>query len=152
MTNNRTDAAAMIPVQRYCRLESMTGERSRDLRVISLVALGILLAVTSGAQAQGVLSADVIKQSLAGNTAEVINQSNSTFVFYAPDGAMRMLNQFLGSDQGVWRVTPEGDFCGKWTKLRDGREACAPLIDIGGGLYQWGNSKLRILLGNPKGL
>lgn len=114
--------------------------------------VGVVLAATSAAHAQAVLSADVIKQSFAGNTAEMVGQSNVVHVFWASDGAQRMQNQALGPDSGVWRITPEGDFCGKWTRLRNGVEACAPVIDLGGGLYQWGNSKFRLLLGNPKGL
>lgn len=114
--------------------------------------VGVVLAATSAAHAQAVLSADVIKQSFAGNTAEMVGQSNVVHVFWASDGAQRMQNQALGADSGVWRITPEGDFCGKWTRLRNGAEACAPVIDLGGGLYQWGNSKFRLLLGNPKGL
>ena len=58
----------------------------------------------------------------------------------------------LGLDNGAWRVTPEGEFCGKWTKLRNGAESCAPVVDLGGGTYQWGNSKFRILSGNPRSL
>lgn len=112
----------------------------------------MFLATTPAAHAQTVLSADVIKQSFAGNTAEFVGQSNIVFVFWATDGTQRMRNQALGPDSGVWRITPEGEFCGKWTKLRNGVEACAPVIELGGGLYQWGNAKYRILLGNPKGL
>jgi len=149
----RTNTVATVAAMCRCPVNFMTGERLLKLGAAALrVLIGVLLAVIPTVYAQVVLSAEVIKQSFAGNTAEVINQSNSAFVFYAPDGAMRMLNQALWRDSGVWRVTPEGDLCGKWTKLRDGREVCAPLIDIGGGLYQWGNSKLRILLGNPKAL
>ena len=117
-----------------------------------LAAVGIILATTLAAHAQAVLSADVIKQSFAGNTAEMIGQSNIVHVFWATDGAQRMQNQALGPDIGVWRITPQGEFCGKWAKLRNGAEACAPVIDLGGGVYQWGNSKFRVLLGNPKGL
>jgi hypothetical protein len=117
-----------------------------------LAAVLILLASTPAAHAQAVLSADVIKQSFAGNTAEFVGQSNVLFVFWETDGTQRMQNQALGPDTGVWRITPEGEFCGKWTKLRKGAESCAPVIDLGGGLYQWGNAKYRILLGNPKGL
>jgi hypothetical protein len=117
-----------------------------------LATVGIILATTPAAYAQAVLSADVIKQSFAGNTAEFVGRSNTLFVFWAPDGTQRMQNQASGPDSGIWRITPEGDFCGKWTKLRNGSETCAPVLDLGGGLYQWGNSKFRILLGNPKEL
>ena len=121
-------------------------------RTRTLAVAGILLVTTPAAHAQAVLSADVIKQSFAGNTAEMVGQANAVYVFWAPDGAQRMQNQNPGLDSGVWRVTPEGEFCGKWTRLRNGVEVCAPVIDLGGGLYQWGNSKFRVLLGNPKGL
>jgi hypothetical protein len=117
-----------------------------------LAAVVIMLATTPAAHAQAVLSADVVKQSFTGNTAEFVGQSNIVFVYWAPDGTQRMQNKALGPDTGTWRVTPDGEFCGKWVKLRNGAEVCAPVIDVGGGLYQWGNSKFRILLGNPKGL
>ena len=120
-----------------------------DMQVVA--ALAIVAATTSPAFAQSVLSADVIKQSFSGNTAEVAGQSGAIFVFYAPDGTQRMQNSG-GLDTGSWRITAEGEFCGKWTKLRSGAEACAPVIDLGGGNYQWGNSKFRLLLGNPKNL
>ena len=122
----------------------------RGARMIAM--LGMLLASTPPAHAQVVLSADVIKQSFAGNTAEFVGQSNITFVYWATDGTQRMQNRALGPDNGVWRITPEGEFCGKWAKLRNGAEACAPVIDLGGGLYQWGTAKYKILLGNPKEL
>jgi hypothetical protein len=119
-------------------------------RMLAAIVL-IVLATTPAALAQAVLSADVIKQSFGGNTAEIVGQSNTIFVFYSPDGTQRMQNQ-AGQDNGTWRISPEGEFCGKWVKLRNGAEVCAPVIDLGGGLYQWGNSKFRLLLGNPKGL
>jgi len=111
----------------------------------------IILSMTGSADAQVPLSADVIKQSFAGNTGEMEGQS-TIFVFWAADGTQRMLNPRSGTDSGAWRITPDGDFCGKWTKLRNGAEVCAPVVDLGGGYYQWGNTKFRILLGNPKGL
>jgi len=111
-----------------------------------------ILATLPPAFAEGVLSAEVIKQSFAGNTAEMVGQSNTVFVYYLPDGTQRMQSQALGQDSGTWRITPEGEFCGKWVKLRGGAEACAPVIDLGGGLYQCGNTKFRLVLGNPKGL
>jgi hypothetical protein len=117
-----------------------------------LAVVGIIVAMTSTTRGQAVLSGDVIKQSFTGNTAEFVGQSNAIFVYWVADGTQRMQNQASGLDSGVWRITPDGDFCGKWTKLRNGAEACAPVLDLGGGLYQWGNSKFRLLLGNPKGL
>jgi len=106
--------------------------------------------LTGTAHAQSVLDADVVKQSFAGNTAEMLDQG--TVVFWDTDGSQRMSNPKLGMDRGEWRISPEGEFCGKWKKLRNGQEACAPVIDLGGGVYQWGNSKFRVLLGNAKGL
>jgi hypothetical protein len=120
------------------------------LRILALT--GIVVATLDSARAQAVLGADVIRQSFGGHTAEMIGQANAVFVHWAADGTQRMQNQRLGSDTGTWRVTPEGEFCGKWTKLRSGAESCAPVLDLGGGTYQWGNSKFRILPGNPKGL
>jgi hypothetical protein len=117
-----------------------------------LVAIAILAAASCTAHAQSVLGADVLKQSFPGNTAEFVEQSNAVAVFWDQDGTQRMQNQRLGPDRGEWRITPEGEFCGNWTKLRKGAETCAPVIDLGGGLFQWGNSKFRVLLGNPKGL
>ena len=119
--------------------------------LVTATALFALIGCTNVAFAQSVLSADVIRQSFAGNTAEFVDQSN-TFVFWEADGTQRMQNQRLGADRGTWRITPEGEFCGTWTNLRLGAEACAPVIDLGGGVYQWGNAKFRILLGNPKNL
>ncbi len=117
-----------------------------------VTSIAVVFVTASAAHAQAVLNADVVKQSFAGNTAEMVGQSNIVYVFWASDGSQRMHNANLGPDNGVWRITPEGEFCGKWTKLRKGAEACAPVIELGGGLYQWGNSKFRVLLGNPKGL
>lgn len=114
--------------------------------------IALIQATIPAALAQAVLSADVIRQSFAGNTAEIAAQSGVIYVFYAPDGAQRMQNAALALDTGSWRITPEGEFCGKWTKLRNGAEVCAPVIDLGGGNYQWGTAKFRLLLGNPKGL
>jgi len=117
-----------------------------------MVAVGaVVLAFNSAVHAQGVLSADVIKQSFAGNTAEFVGPVNALAVFWAADGTQKMQTK-SSTDSGTWRITPEGDFCGKWTKLRNGAESCAPVIDVGGGVFQWGNAKFRILLGNPKGL
>ena len=117
----------------------------------TVAAVGAILAMMGAVHAQTALSADVIKQSFAGNTGEIAGPSTTIFVFWAADGTQRMQSQG-GPDSGVWRITPDGDFCGKWTRLRNGAEVCAPVIDLGGGSYQWGNSKFRILLGNPKGL
>jgi hypothetical protein len=133
------------------RDESFPGAMMRNATRMS-AAICVILAMLPTALAQTVLSADVIKQSFAGNTAEIVGQSNTVFVFYAPDGTQRMLHQASGRDSGTWRITPEGEFCGKWVKLRNGAEVCAPVIDLGGGQYQWGNSKFRLLLGNPKDL
>jgi hypothetical protein len=116
-----------------------------------LAAMAIMTAAISPVLAQSVLTADVIRQSFSGNTAEVAGQSGVVFVFYAPDGTQRMQNPG-GSDTGSWRITAEGEFCGKWARLRSGAEACAPVIDLGGGNYQWGNAKFRLVLGNPKNL
>jgi hypothetical protein len=115
-------------------------------------AFGFLLTAAPMAHAETVLAAEVIRQSFAGNTAEFVGQANSLYVLWATDGTQRMHNPAAGPDTGAWRITPEGEFCGKWTRLRNGAEACAPVLDLGGGVYQWGNSKFRILLGNPKGL
>jgi hypothetical protein len=115
-------------------------------------ALGVLVSLAGPVSAQTVLGAEVIRQSFAGNTAEIPGQSGTVFVYWAADGTQRMQNPRLGTDTGVWRVTPDGEFCGKWTRLRQGAEVCAPVLDLGGGQYQWGDSKYRILLGNPKGL
>jgi hypothetical protein len=117
-----------------------------------LATIGIAMAMHTAVRAETVLSAEVIHQSFGGNTAEMLGQTNTVFVHWAADGTQRMHNQRLGPDSGTWRVTPEGEFCGKWTKLRNGAESCAPVIDLGGGTYQWGNSKFRLLPGNPKGL
>jgi hypothetical protein len=118
---------------------------------MTVLAVVATLAMIGAVHAQTALSADVIKQSFAGNTGEIAGQSTTIFVFWDADGTQRM--QGRGSpDSGVWRITPDGDFCGSWTRLRNGAEVCAPVIDLGGGFYQWGNSKFRILLGNPKGL
>lgn len=57
-----------------------------------LAAVGIILATTPAAHAQAVLSADVVKQSFAGNTAEMVGQSTVVYVFWASDGAQRMQN------------------------------------------------------------
>ena len=116
------------------------------------VASAIFTAASFSAYAQSVLSAEVLKQSFPGNTAEMVEQTNAVVVFWDRDGSQRMQNQRLGLDRGEWRITAEGEFCGKWTKLRNGAETCAPVIDLGGGVYQWGNGKFRVLLGNPKGL
>lgn len=117
-----------------------------------LATIGVAMAIHPSARAETVLSAEIIRQSFGGNTAEMIGQTNVVFVHWAADGTQRMQNQAFGRDSGTWRVTPEGEFCGKWTKLRSGAESCAPVVDLGGGTYQWGNSKFRIHLGNPKGL
>lgn len=114
--------------------------------------MGLVLGAMPGANAQAVLGADVIKQSFAGNTSELLGQANNLGVFYDTDGTQRMRTKSRGLESGTWRVTPEGEFCGKWAKLRNGVEACAPVIDLGGGVYQWGDTKFRILLGNPNGL
>ena len=116
------------------------------------VVLGVILATIGAVHAQTLLSADVVKQSFAGNTGEIAGQSSTVFVFWAPDGTQRMQSQGGAPDSGVWRITADGEFCGKWTRLRNGAEVCAPVLDLGGGFYQWGNSKFRILLGNPKAL
>lgn len=121
-------------------------------RASTATVLGVVLATSGVAHAETVLTADVIKQSFAGNTGEIAGQSSTIFVYWAPDGAQRMQGQGGAPDSGVWRVTADGEFCGKWTRLRNGAEVCAPVLDLGGGSYQWGNSKFRILLGNPKGL
>lgn len=118
----------------------------------ALVAASLFIAYMSTANAQGVLKAEVIRQSFAGNTGEISGQSGSTFVFWAEDGSQRMQKKDFDRDVGVWRITPEGEFCGTWKKNRNGIESCAPVIDLGGGNYQWGNAKFRILLGNPKAL
>ena len=118
----------------------------------SVAAAGIALATIAAAHAQSILSAEVIRQSFAGNTAEFVGQRNAVAVFWDIDGSQRMENRALGPDRGEWRVTPEGEFCGKWKKLRQGAESCAPVLDLGGGIYQWGSAKFRVLLGNPKGL
>jgi hypothetical protein len=118
----------------------------------TLAVAGSLLLAAGAASAQTVLAADVIRQSFAGNTGEIGDAPNIVYVHWAADGTQRMLNPRSGPDQGKWRITPEGDFCGVWTKARGGAEACAPIVDLGGGQYQWGNAKFRILLGNPKGL
>ncbi len=112
--------------------------------------LAVILAMVGTVHAQTVLSADVIKQSFAGNTGEIAGRS-TTFVFWAADGTQRLQN-LAGADKGTWRVTDAGDFCGKWTRLRNGTEVCAPVVDLGGGSYEWGDLKFRILLGNPKEL
>ena len=117
-----------------------------------VAATGIALATMPAAHAQAVLSAEVVKQSFAGNTAEFVGQQNAVAVFWDVDGSQRMQNKALGPDRGEWRVTSDGEFCGKWTKLRQGAESCAPVLDLGGGTYQWGSAKFKILLGNPKGL
>jgi opacity protein-like surface antigen len=116
---------------------------------VAIVACGTAASVP--AHAQAVVPAEVIKQSFAGNTGEIAGARGTLYVYWAPDGTQRMLNQDF-RDSGWWRVTPEGEFCGKWSKLRGGAEVCAPVIDIGGGVYQWGDAKYRILLGNAKGL
>lgn len=118
----------------------------------TLALAGPLLLAAGVASAQSVLAADVIRQSFAGNTGEVGDAPNIVYVYWAVDGTQRMQNPRSGPDQGKWRITPEGDFCGVWVKARNGAEACAPVIDLGGGQYQWGNAKFRILLGNAKGL
>src|SRR5688572_24761192 len=112
----------------------------------------ISLTTITTAHAQAVLGAEVIRQSFAGNTAEFVGQANALAVFWDVDGSQRMENKALGPDRGVWRITADGEFCGKWQKLRQGAESCAPVLDLGGGVYQWGNAKFRVLLGNPKGL
>ena len=150
--NNLTVSPGKFSEIKLFKFRSGAKAQSQKLYLAFLIAMGIAVAKMSDAHAQVLLEANVIKQSIEGNTAELIGQQNSSFVFYAPDGTMRMLNRALGPDEGVWRVSSEGDFCGKWKKLRNNVEACAPMIDIGGGIYQWGNVKLRILLGNPKGL
>jgi len=66
-----------------------------------LAMVGIILATTSVARAQAALSADVIKQSFAGNTAEMAGQSTVVYVFWASDGAQRMQNQAVGLDTGA---------------------------------------------------
>jgi hypothetical protein len=125
--------------------------------MMQIVKLAAALAAaipfaTGTACAQAVLAADVIRQSLAGNTGEVGSAPNVVYVYWAADGTQRMINSRSELDGGAWRITPEGDFCGKWTRLRNGVEVCAPIIDLGGGQYQWGGSKFRILLGNAKNL
>jgi hypothetical protein len=115
------------------------------------LVVSIQLATGVGC-AQTVLAGDVIRQSFAGNTGEIGDAPNIVWVYWAADGTQRMQNPRSGPDTGTWRITPEGDFCGKWTKARNGAEVCAPIIDLGGGQYQWGNSRFRILLGNPKSL
>lgn len=121
----------------------------RAASAIVIVIAGMSIALV--AQAQTVLSAEVIKQSFAGNTGEIVGSQNNTFVYWAPDGSQRM-QRARGADTGSWRITPEGDFCGKWMQARNGAEACFPVIDAGGGVYQWGDTRFRILLGNPRGL
>lgn len=120
----------------------------RNLMAMALIG-AIATTLVTTAHAQSVLSADVIKQSFAGNSAEF---PNGLVVYWAPDGTQRLSNPSGSTDVGTWRITPEGDFCGKWAKLRNGAEACAPVIDVGGGQYQWGASKFRVVLGNPRGL
>jgi len=121
-------------------------------RAATLATLWVILTVTPVAHAETVLGAEVIRQSFAGNTAEFVGQANALYVYWAPDGTQRLQDPAAGPDAGTWRITPEGEFCGKWARLRNGAEACAPVLDLGGGVYQWGNAKFRILLGNPKGL
>lgn len=118
----------------------------------TLALAGSLLLAGGVASAQTVLSAEVIRTSFAGNTGEIGDASNVVYVYWAADGTQRMQSPRSGPDQGKWRITPEGDFCGVWTKARNGAEACAPVLDLGGGQYQWGNAKFRILPGNAKGL
>ena len=117
-----------------------------------LTLIASLYFCAGAAFAQSVLSAEVIRQSFAGNTGEIGDPPNAIYVFWMADGKQRMLNPRSGPDQGTWRITPEGDFCGTWQKARSGAEVCAPILDLGGGQYQWGNAKFRILLGNPKSL
>lgn len=121
------------------------------MRSVAAIAIVAGLSTALVVQAQTVLSAEVIKQSFAGNTGEIVGSQNSTFVYWAPDGSQRMQNA-RGADTGNWRITAEGDFCGKWVRLRNGAEACFPVIDTGGSTYQWGDTRFRVLLGNPKGL
>jgi hypothetical protein len=118
----------------------------------TLAIASIFLAHIPSVTAQGVLKAAVIRQSFAGNTADIAGKSGSTFVFWAEDGEQRMQNKDSIRDSGTWRITPEGEFCGTWKKLRNGTESCAPVIDLGGGSYQWGNARFQILMGNPKEL
>lgn len=121
------------------------------MRAFAAIALAVGAVISQAVPAQTVLSAEVIRQSFPGNTAEIVGQQYTTYVYWAPDGSQRMQAQ-LFADTGTWRITAEGDFCGKWNRLRNGAEACFPVIDAGDSVYQWGDSRFRILLGNPRGL
>src|SRR5689334_3907302 len=106
----------------------------RPMLLLSVVGLAMTLSTVSFAQAP--LSAEVIRQSFAGNTGEIDSPSGTIFVYWDANGSQRMRHPKGGPDKGAWRVTPEGDFCGKWTKLRNGEEVCAPVLDLGGASYQ----------------
>ena len=77
-----------------------------------VTSIAVVFVTASAAHAQAVLNADVVKQSFAGNTAEMVGQSNIVYEFWVSDGSQRINNANLGPDRVDWRITPAGEFGG----------------------------------------
>jgi hypothetical protein len=86
------------------------------------------------------LSADEIRSQLVGKTGSgPISGSNATqLVYFAADGT-GVLKIPAGTEQGKWRIAPEGQICETWERYRGGQEYCQRVYRQGD-VYQLVNS------------
>ncbi len=103
----------------------LKGVAKTSRRARAVCASAIIFAVVGLAGCDDYLEAADVETLLSGNTVRgTSGDGRAYFVYFAPDGANLMQTADGFVDEGRWRVTSEGRYCGKWSKVRAGEERC----------------------------
>jgi len=116
------------------------------MRGLAVLPLAISLLLPGVASAQELTGAQ-IKELLSGKTGswQSVDGKIKGKTGWGADGRGAVTGNFGDFDQdtGKWRV--KGDqYCTRWSKIRKGKESCNPVISLGNGSYQVGNSVFKL--------
>ena len=114
-------------------------------------------AASASSQPRKLTGAEV-RAAYVGNTSYVSGRfgPKSSAAYASPDGTLRMRSPDI-SDTGTYRISDEGLYCSKWTKLRGGVETCPVVYQTGEDTFEahlpnGTTIKVLVVPGNPESL
>lgn len=125
---------------------------------LNLLGATLLLAawIIPPAIAQS-MSGEQVKQTVTGSTFTRTNNNQRFWSYYKGDRTAHLKSDRGLTDKGAWRVTPEGEFCVKWTTVRQGQEGCWKNLRVESrilrmdGVAGMPDNAAEMLPGNPQG-